>query len=110
MYEFEISEAGRYIVTTTGCWGSEEFFHDNEQKGEDQMYLYQVFLVYGLGDVCSPCLPRYVIAKDEDNAILKSKIHGDIDGEWDTDYVTILCLNIGEVKTKPKPKEVKQVE
>ena len=78
-------------------------------KGEDTMYLWQVFLVYGLGEVCSPCLPKYVIADCEENAILKSKVHGDIPDDWDTDYVTILCVSIGGVKVKPKPKEVKQV-
>lgn len=80
-------------------------------KGEDTMYLYQVWLIYGedRNDVKIVCTKNCVIAKNEEDAKIKSEVHKSIDKDWDSDYVTIICQQIGEVNVKPKPKEVKQV-
>ena len=80
-------------------------FHEilEKQKGETMYYLWQVFLVYGKGDTCSPCMPKYVIAKDSEEAKIKSGVYKDIPDSWDSEYVTILCLTLGEVKV-PKNK------
>jgi len=70
----------------------------NKPKGETMYYLWQVFLVYGKGDICSPCMPKYVVAKDSEEAKIKSGVYKDIPDRWDTEYVTILCITLGEVK------------
>ena len=67
-------------------------------KGETMYYLWQVFLVYGKGDTCSPCMPKYVVAKDMEEAKIKSGVYKEIPTTWDSEYVTILCLTLGEVK------------
>ena len=76
---------------------------NSKSKGETMYYLWQVFLVYGKGDTCSPCMPKYAIAKDSEEAKIKSGVYKDIPDSWDSEYVTILCLTLGEVKV-PKNK------
>jgi hypothetical protein len=39
----------------------------------------------------------------------KSGVYGNIDKEWDADFVTVLIQKVGDVKVKERAKEVKQV-
>jgi len=92
---------------TTDLTDSYSYMMENwkklKSKGETMYYLWQVFLVYGKGDICSPCMPKYVVAKDSEEAKIKSGVYKDIPDRWDSEYVTILCLTLGEVKV-PKNK------
>ena len=102
-------EVKYYDFVTDDLTDSYSYMMENwkklKSKGETMYYLWQVFLVYGKGDtkqglksVCSPCMPKYVIAKDSEEAKIKSGVYKDIPDSWDSEYVTILCLTLGEVK------------
>lgn len=84
----------------------------NKKEGVDTMYLYKVWLVYGgdRDDVSVSSAQNHVVAKDEEDAKIKSGIYKDIPKDWDSDYITIICQCIGDVNVKSKAKEVKHIK
>jgi hypothetical protein len=82
----------------------------NQNEEVDIMTMYDVYLVYG-GDrkniVVESALG--VIAANGEDAKLKSGLMQKMQTEWDTAYVSFVVRPLGEVKVKPRPKEVKQV-
>ena len=73
--------------------------------------LWNVFLIYAENRANPFCEQRLgVIADSEEDAKLKSGLMQCVNAEWDTDYLNFICQPIGQVKTKPKPKEVKSVK
>ena len=75
------------------------------------MTLYDVYLVYA-EDRKNPIVHRVfgVIARDEEDAKIKSGLMQQVQDDWDADYLNFICKEIGDVKVKEKPKEVKQVK
>ena len=72
--------------------------------------LYKVTLCYG-EDRKAPVVMEFapIIADSDEDAKIKSGVYGNIDKEWDADFVTVLIQKIGDVKVKERAKEVKQV-
>lgn len=86
---------------------------DKENKtieGVEMKELYDVYMVYA-EDRKNPVIEikRGVIASDEEDAKIKSGLMKKIDEDWDADYLTFICYEIGSVSVKEKPKEVKQI-
>ncbi len=77
-------------------------------EGVEMMGLYNVYLVYA-EDTKNPDIngPVQVLARNEEDAKLKAAFV--INPNWDTDFLTILAVELGDVKVKAKPQEVKQV-
>ena len=89
----------------------EKLLKENKKNEEvDIMYLYRVYLIYA-ADRKNPVVVTTgsTIAKDDDDAKVKSGVYQKILPEWDADYVTIITEKVAEVKVKPKPQEVKTV-
>jgi len=78
--------------------------------GIELMTLYDVYMTYG-EDRKNVIVERRagILALDEEDAKIKSGLLGMVDKSWDNDYLTFIVLEIGDIKVKPKPKEVKQV-
>lgn len=74
------------------------------------MNLYTVYLVYA-EDRKAPVVKRVdgVIAKNGEDAKVKSGLMKEVDDSWDSDWLNFIVEEIGAVKVKPKPTEVKQV-
>lgn len=81
-----------------------------EKKENNTMELYNVYLVYA-EDRKKPVVKRVdgVLAKNTEDAKVKSGLMKDVDPEWDSDYLNFICEHIGTVNVKPKPTEVKSV-
>jgi hypothetical protein len=81
-----------------------------KNKEVDIMFLYRVYLIYA-ADRKNPKIVTTgsTIAKDDEDAKIKSGVYAQIDASWDADYVTIIAEMVAEVKVKPKPQEVKSV-
>lgn len=80
-------------------------------EGVETMNLWDVYLVYAENRKSPTILPVYgVIARDEEDAKIKSGLMKSVLSEWDADYLTFIVKNIGMVKVKEKPKEVKTIK
>lgn len=79
-------------------------------EGVEKMTLYKVWMIYG-GDRKNLIIDSQdgVLAKNEEDAKIKSGLMQKVNQEWDADYLTFICQEIGDVNVKAKPKEVKQV-
>ena len=79
-------------------------------EGVEMKELYDVYMVYA-EDRKNPIIEikRGVIACGEEDAKVKSGLMKKVDEDWDSDYLTFICYEIGSVSVKEKPKEVKQV-
>jgi hypothetical protein len=79
-------------------------------EGVEIMKLYDVYLVYAETRL-APFFMRKdnIIAKDPEDAKIKSGLMKEVLSHWDSDYLTFITKEIGEVKVKEKPKEVKNV-
>jgi hypothetical protein len=89
----------------------EKFFKENKKDKEvDIMFLYRVYLIYA-EDRKNPMIVTTgsTVAKDDDDAKVKSGVYAKILPDWDADYITVVVEKVGEVKVKPKPQEVKTV-
>ena len=85
----------------------EKFAKENKKNKEvDIMFLYRVYLIYA-ADRKNPQVitTGSTIAKDDEDAKVKSGVYQKIDAEWDADYITVVCEKVAEVKVKPKPQE-----
>jgi hypothetical protein len=82
----------------------------NKIEGVEIMKLYDVYLVYAENRK-NPYIKVYggIVAKDPEDAKVKSGLMREIKEEWDADYLTFITREIGEVKVKEKPKEVKNI-
>jgi hypothetical protein len=78
-------------------------------EGVEFMVLYDVYLVYGENRKKPVVIREQVVARDEEDAKVKSGLMAKVDQDWDADYLTFICDEIGEVKVKERPKEVKNV-
>jgi len=76
----------------------------------DIMFLYRVYLVYA-ADRKNPQIVTTgsTVAKDEEDAKIKSGVYAKIQADWDPDYITIVAEQVAEVRVKAKAQEVKQV-
>lgn len=73
------------------------------------MKLYEVWTVY-VEDQKKPIIAwQRLVARDQEEAKIKSGLLKEIDDTWDTDYLTVIVKEIGDVKVKEKPKEVKTI-
>jgi len=80
-------------------------------EGVDIMILYDVYLVYAEDRKNPIVINKFgVIARDEEDAKIKSGLMKEVQDEWDADYLNFICKEIGDVKVKAKPKEVKTVK
>jgi len=79
-------------------------------EGIEMKTMYNVYLVYG-EDRKKPVIHKQygVIANSKEDAKIKSGLMKDINETWDEDYLTFIVEEIGEVKIKEKPKEVKSI-
>ena len=93
-------------------YGSPVPKEDENKKEEnyEMKTLYNVYLVYG-EDRKNPIIreKKGIIADSEEDAKIKSGLMREVDESWDADYLTFIVEEIGEVKIKPKPKEVKNI-
>ena len=82
----------------------------NKIEGVEIMKLYDVYLVYAETRL-APFFMRKdnIIAKDPEDAKIKSGLMKEVLSHWDSDYLTFITKEIGEVKVKEKPKEVKNI-
>jgi len=72
------------------------------------MNLYEVWMVY-TEDREEPIVrKKTVIARDVEDAKVKSGLMKEIDSEWDVDYLTFIVNSIGAIKIKEKPQEAEQ--
>lgn len=79
-------------------------------EGVEMKKLYNVYMIYGENRKQLVIKKKDdVIASDEEDAKIKSGLMKTISEEWDNDYLTFIVHEIGEVKVKEKPKEVKNV-
>ena len=84
--------------------------YNNKIEGVEIMKLYEVWMVYAENRSKPKCTHiDGVIAKDPEDAKIKSGLMKDIPEEWDADYHTFIVKEIGDVKVKEKPKEVKNI-
>lgn len=82
---------------------------ENKIEGVEIMKLYEVWMVYA-EDIKNPFIfYSRIIARNPEDAKLKNIFAKDIKEEWDIDYLTIIVREIGDVKVKEKPKEVKNI-
>ena len=81
-----------------------------EPKKENTMELYTVYLVYA-EDRKAPVVKRVdgVLAKNTEDAKVKSGLMKEVQDDWDSDYLNFICEHIGTVNVKAKPTEVKSV-
>jgi hypothetical protein len=72
--------------------------------------LYRVVMVYG-EDRDNPVVEirDNVLAKDAEDAKIKSGLMSKVDPKWDADYLTLAAMELCSVKVKAKPQEVKNV-
>lgn len=79
-------------------------------EGVERMYLYRVWLIYA-EDRKNPVVSRMseVVAKDEEDAKVKSCVYREVNPDWDNDYMTIFAEEICPVQVKKKPTEVKNI-
>lgn len=79
-------------------------------EGVEMKKLYSVYMIYGENRKQLIIKKKEdVIASDVEDAKIKSGLMKTISEEWDNDYLTFIVNEIGEVKVKEKPKEVKNV-
>ena len=80
------------------------------KKEENTMELYTVYLIYA-EDRKSPVVKRVdgVLAKNPEDAKVKSGLMKEVDAEWDSEFLTFIAEHIGTVAVKPRPTEVKSV-
>jgi hypothetical protein len=80
------------------------------KKEYDMKSVFDVYLYYGEDrkNVVSKRV-NDVIADSAEDAKVRSGIYADVKKEWDADFLTIIVKQIGEIKVKATPSEVKQV-
>ena len=79
-------------------------------EGVEMKNLYEVYMIYAENRKKPEVYKEtMIIANNEEDAKIKSGLLKEVDKEWDNDYLTFICKNIGEVKVKEKAKEVKNV-
>lgn len=77
---------------------------------ENEAYLYDVYLIYA-ENLTKPIVKKgSAIARTDEDAKIKSGLMKEIDPQWDSDYLSILVKQIGVVRFKKKPTEVKIVK
>lgn len=83
---------------------------ETQKEGIEMFKLYRVVMVYG-ADRDNPAVEirENVLAKDIEDAKIKSGLMSKIDPKWDADYLTIVAIELCSVKIKSKPQEVKNV-
>lgn len=70
------------------------------------MKLWKVYVVYAENRK-SPVVSEYlIVAADADQAKLLLPKEATAERDWD--YLTFICQELGTIKAKPKPQEVKQ--
>jgi hypothetical protein len=121
-YSTTTDSSSGYIYVPVTSWGNNysvylDWNHPsvaNEnaiKEGVEMKKLYTVYLVYGADrDKPTVVVRRDVIAKDIEDAKVKSGIYAEVKAEWDSDYLTIYADEICDVKVKAKPSEVKTVD
>ena len=77
------------------CVGEPDDFTDDG----DSMKLYEVFLIYPVGDVLTVWNRVDVFARNEEEAKIKSGTYRTIGDDWDVDRMTIICRVVGTVNT-----------
>jgi len=82
----------------------------NKKENYDMKTLYDVYLVYA-EDRKSPFIEvrKGIIADSEEDAKIKSGLMKMVEDTWDADYLTFIVVELGGVKVKPKPNEVKNI-
>ena len=110
--DYQLSAMG--LATRKACNDPECWICVSKLKlpeGVEMMGLYDVYLVYAEDvrkvEINKNSFP--ILARDAEDAELKSGLHKSIQASWDTDYLTIFAVRLGDVKVKVKPQEVKQV-
>ena len=79
-------------------------------EGVEMKTLYEVWLVYAENRKKPIIMKKEgIIADNEEDAKIRSGLMKDINDTWDTDYLTVICIEVASVKVKSKPKEVKTV-
>ncbi|KKK97955.1 hypothetical protein LCGC14_2647560 [marine sediment metagenome] len=82
----------------------------NLPEGVEMKTLYEVWLVYAENRKKPIIMKKEgIIADNEEDAKIRSGLMKDINDTWDTDYLTVICIEVASVKVKSKPKEVKTV-
>lgn len=82
----------------------------NTKENVEMFKLYRVVLVYGENRNDPVVLTAEdVLARDGEDAKIKSGLMSKVDSKWDADYLTIEAIPICDVKIKSKPTEVKNV-
>ncbi len=82
----------------------------NLPEGVEMKTLYEVWLVYAENRKKPIIMKKEgIIADNEEDAKIRSGLMKDINDTWDTDYLTVICIEVASVKVKSKPKEVKNV-
>ena len=72
--------------------------------------LFNVYLVYAeKRNEPTIIVEKSVLAKDAEDAKVKSGLFGKVDKSWDSDFLTIYADEICDVKVKSKPTETKAV-
>lgn len=98
-----------YGMCTTQT-NSQPIFGGSQMNTENQATLYDVYLIYA-EKLTEPIVKKAsVIAKNEDDAKIKSGLMKEVNEKWDTDYLTFITNPIGIVTFKKKPEEVKIIK
>lgn len=80
-------------------------------EGVDIMVLYDVYLVYAEDRKNPIVINRFgVIARNEEDAKIKSGLMKEVQDNWDADYLNFIVKEIGDVKVKERPKEVRHIK
>lgn len=102
----EAMNQNQYMWYSTSAAGPGIF---RDVMPDNEAILYDVYMVYA-ESLVSPVVEHvFVLAKNEDDAKIKSGLMKKVDEKWDTDYLSFLLRPIGRVAFKKKPSEVKIV-
>lgn len=106
----DTANAGTYYVFDWGKWSENSevgIVRLSGEKMEDKMYLWEIWVIY-TGDIGCPIVKvpvcGYTVAKDAEEAKLKSGAYKLVEDDWDKDYVTVMTKQICEVRV-PKKKD-----
>jgi len=81
-----------------------------KKEGVDMFKLFNVYLVYAeKRNEPTIIVEKSVLAKDAEDAKIKSGLLAKVDKSLDSDYLTIYADEICDVKVKSKPTETKAV-
>lgn len=83
---------------------------EEKKLADNEAYLYDVYLIYA-ENLNAPIVKKAsAIARGDEDAKIKSGLMKQIESSWDSDYLSILVNQIGVVRFKKKPQEVKIVK